>query len=153
MCGKRFSRTAVVRIGLALSMLAAIPASAQVTRPPVAVASGGASAGIPAYAGIAVAAGAVSVIGYAAYVSITRHRELMSREAMTAIFLPFIGPLLLEVSVGDLGAPFMPGGATVSSAISGLSQLKDSAGSATSNGTGPKKRRGRGGGVGSVSGG
>jgi hypothetical protein len=104
MCGKPISHTASVCFVLALSMLVAIPARAQVVAPaPVPAASGGASLGVPAYVGIAVAAGAVSVISYAAYVSIKRHRELTRREAMTAVFLPFIGPAILEMATGGRG--------------------------------------------------
>jgi hypothetical protein len=62
------------------------------------VASSSASIALPV---IAVGAAAVSVISYAAYISVTRHRELTSREAMTAILFPFIGPLVLEMSDGN----------------------------------------------------
>jgi hypothetical protein len=102
MVGNRLSKTAVLAAGIAISTCAATFADAQTVAPtPVPVAASSSwSIAVPV---IAVGAAAVSVIGYAAYISATQHRELTHREAMTAIFLPFIGPALHAAKSGQAG--------------------------------------------------
>jgi len=103
MVRNRLSKTAVLAAGIAISTCAATRAEAQGVAPPAftpapVAASSSSSIGWPV---IVLGAGVVSVIGYAIHISVTQHRELTSREAMTAIFLPFIGPAILATKLPD----------------------------------------------------
>jgi hypothetical protein len=96
MVRNRLSKTAVLAAGIAISTCAATRTEAQGVSPPAPVAASSASS-IAAVPVIVVGAGVLSVIGYAIYISRTQCRELTSSEARMAIFLPFIGPILLEL--------------------------------------------------------